>query len=60
MRKLMSEYNIDGSFFDLVVSFSDKPRSSDAGSGAMSVREREKTVHTASYPVDPAWLSIRR
>jgi hypothetical protein len=45
MRKLMSEYNIDGSFFDLVVSFSDKPRISDAGSGAMSVRERENGAY---------------
>ncbi|KAL3495892.1 hypothetical protein BJX62DRAFT_222253 [Aspergillus germanicus] len=49
MRKLMCEYNIDGSIFDLVVSFGDKPRSSDAGSGAMSVRERENGAYDMQY-----------
>ncbi|KAF7164620.1 hypothetical protein CNMCM5623_009077 [Aspergillus felis] len=45
MRKLMSLYNIDSSFFDLVVSFGDKPRSSDAGHGGMSVKQGDNGAY---------------
>ncbi|KAL3494903.1 hypothetical protein BJX62DRAFT_222935 [Aspergillus germanicus] len=49
MRKLMSHYDIDASFFDLVVSFGDKPRSSDAGYGAMSVKQRDDGSYDMQY-----------
>ncbi|KAL2844546.1 hypothetical protein BJY01DRAFT_263842 [Aspergillus pseudoustus] len=49
MRKLMNRYDIDGSFFDLVISFGDKPRSSDAGHGAMSVKRRDDGSYDMQY-----------
>jgi hypothetical protein len=65
MRKLMSHYDIDASFFDLVVSFGDKPRSSDAGHGAMSVKQRDDgsygtyfLLHTSTPPY-PGFLNRR-
>jgi hypothetical protein len=44
LRKLMSQYDIDTSYLDLVVSFGDKPRSSDAGHGGMKVKQKEDGV----------------
>lgn len=38
--KLMNRYNVDASLSDLAVSFGDKPRSSDAGLGAFTVRQK--------------------
>ncbi|KAF9892111.1 hypothetical protein FE257_002517 [Aspergillus nanangensis] len=49
MRKLTTLYDIDASFFNLVVSFGDKPRSSDAGNGAMNVKHRENNVYDMHY-----------
>ncbi|KAL4919763.1 hypothetical protein BDW62DRAFT_209470 [Aspergillus aurantiobrunneus] len=40
MQKLMDTYGIDDSFIDSAVLFGDKPRTSDAGHGGMTVRER--------------------
>jgi hypothetical protein len=40
----MSQYDIDTSFFDLVVSFGDKPRNSDAGHGGLNVKQKEDGV----------------
>ncbi|KAM0121518.1 hypothetical protein ACP6JC_001686 [Aspergillus fumigatus] len=45
MRTLMSQYDIDSSFFDLVVSFGDKPQSSDAGHGGMNVKQGENGAY---------------
>ncbi|GFF98939.1 isoform 2 of receptor-interacting serine/threonine-protein kinase 4 [Aspergillus udagawae] len=49
LRKLVSQYDIDTSFFDLVVSFGDKPRSSDAGHGGMKVKQKEDGVCDMQY-----------
>ncbi|KAJ0423940.1 hypothetical protein BJY00DRAFT_299447 [Aspergillus carlsbadensis] len=49
MRKLMNHYDIDASFFNLVVSFGDKPRTSDAGHGAMSVKQRDDGSYDMQY-----------
>ncbi|KAE8348041.1 hypothetical protein BDV28DRAFT_165344 [Aspergillus coremiiformis] len=49
MRKLMNTYDIDAAFLDLVVSFGDKPQSSDAGHGAMTVRQREDGSYDMQY-----------
>ncbi|KAL4756019.1 uncharacterized protein BDW70DRAFT_154510 [Aspergillus foveolatus] len=49
MRKLMTHYDIDASFFDLDVSFGDKPRGSDAGHGAMSVKQRDDGAYDIQY-----------
>ncbi|KAL3455340.1 hypothetical protein BJX64DRAFT_272630 [Aspergillus heterothallicus] len=49
MRGLMDHYNIDSSFFDLAVSFGDKPRSSDAGHGVMTLKQRESGTYDMQY-----------
>ncbi|KAL5363349.1 hypothetical protein BJX96DRAFT_177989 [Aspergillus floccosus] len=49
MQKLMSLYDIDASFFDLVFSFGDKPRASDAGHGGMGVKRREDGAYDMHY-----------
>ncbi|RDW62932.1 uncharacterized protein DSM5745_10043 [Aspergillus mulundensis] len=49
MQKLIDAYNIDDSFFDHVVSFGDKPRTSDAGHGGMTVREGEDGSFDMQY-----------
>ena len=36
----MKLYEIDADFLDIVVSFGDKPRNSDAGLGEMKVKQR--------------------
>jgi hypothetical protein len=41
MRKLINLYDINATFLDLAVSFGDKPRSSDAGHGVMTIKHRE-------------------
>ncbi|KAL4942534.1 hypothetical protein BDV06DRAFT_235383 [Aspergillus oleicola] len=40
MQKLTDLYDIDNSFIDNAVLFGDKPRTSDAGHGGMTVKER--------------------
>lgn len=45
----MSQYDIDSSFFDLVVSFGDKPQSSDAGHGGMNVKQGENGAYDMQY-----------
>ncbi|KAL3431438.1 hypothetical protein BDV09DRAFT_188408 [Aspergillus tetrazonus] len=49
MSKLMTHYDIDASFFDLIVSFGDKPRTSDAGHGAMSLKQRDDGASDIQY-----------
>ncbi|KAL4987699.1 hypothetical protein BDW68DRAFT_197233 [Aspergillus falconensis] len=49
IQKLLDTYNIDDSFFDYVVSFGDKPRTSDAGHGGMTVREGEDGSFDMQY-----------
>ncbi|EAU34058.1 conserved hypothetical protein [Aspergillus terreus NIH2624] len=49
MQRLMSVYDIDASFLDLVVSFGDKPRASDAGHGGMNVKRRENGAYDMHY-----------
>ncbi|KAI9927065.1 hypothetical protein MW887_003447 [Aspergillus wentii] len=49
MRTLMNIYEIDTGFFDLAVSFGDKPRSSDAGHGGMTVKRMEDGSYVIQY-----------
>ncbi|KAE8147188.1 hypothetical protein BDV25DRAFT_143006 [Aspergillus avenaceus] len=49
MRKLINLYNIDKTFLDLVVSFGDKPQSSDAGHGGMTITHREDGSYDMQY-----------
>lgn len=41
----MDLYDADDAFLDLAVSFGDKPRSSDAGHGAMNVKQKENGAY---------------
>lgn len=49
MRKLMNQYDIDYSFFDLALSFGYPPRTSEAGLGGMTVKQR----HNGTYGTIP-------
>ncbi|KAB8228804.1 uncharacterized protein BDW43DRAFT_290008 [Aspergillus alliaceus] len=49
MRKLINTYAIDPTFLDLAISFGDKPQSSDAGHGAMTVRQGEDGSYDMQY-----------
>ncbi|KAF7596890.1 hypothetical protein BBP40_011935 [Aspergillus hancockii] len=49
MRKLINLYGINATFLDLVVSFGDKPQSSDAGYGGMTVRHRDDGSYDLQY-----------
>ncbi|OJJ06554.1 hypothetical protein ASPVEDRAFT_56153 [Aspergillus versicolor CBS 583.65] len=58
-RKLMSEYDLDPSLFELALSFGDKPRSSDAGLGALSVHQKENGAFDMHYLITYAEDTIR-
>ncbi|KAE8383107.1 hypothetical protein BDV26DRAFT_304010 [Aspergillus bertholletiae] len=49
MRRLINTYGIDATLLDLVVSFGDKPKSSDSGQGAMTVRQQEDGSYDMQY-----------
>ncbi|PWY96716.1 hypothetical protein BO94DRAFT_592680 [Aspergillus sclerotioniger CBS 115572] len=49
LRWLMKLYEIDADFFDIVVSFGDKPRNSDAGLGEMKVKQRADGSYDMQY-----------
>ncbi|PYI01669.1 hypothetical protein BO78DRAFT_464511 [Aspergillus sclerotiicarbonarius CBS 121057] len=47
--RLMNLYEIEADFFDIVVSFGDKPRNSDAGLGEMKVKQRADGSYDVQY-----------
>ncbi|RAL04458.1 uncharacterized protein BO80DRAFT_462077 [Aspergillus ibericus CBS 121593] len=47
--RLMKLYEIEADFFDIVVSFGDKPRNSDAGLGEMKVKQRPDGSYDMQY-----------
>ncbi|PYH93159.1 hypothetical protein BO71DRAFT_382203 [Aspergillus ellipticus CBS 707.79] len=49
LLKVMSLYGIDNSFFDMVYSFGDKPRISDAGLGEMKMKQRADGSYDMQY-----------
>ncbi|OOF94503.1 hypothetical protein ASPCADRAFT_397324 [Aspergillus carbonarius ITEM 5010] len=49
LRRLMKLYEIDADFLDIVVSFGDKPRNSDAGLGEMKVKQRADGSYDMQY-----------